>query len=275
MTELKQEHFDKLVECCRAILAVPPKDRKSAWVGKSTRAWLTSVQKGQGADIINANPQEFCAKALDRGQLSEKIARSRDNPTDKIIRDLVIDILAWGEMGPNSARAALPNWDDWKAPCIELAQGCDAGDAYDQFHSLQRANKLPGMGPAYYTKLIYFLGKGDGLVMDQWTSRSINLLFGKEIIHLTKGPKKKTRQDYNFRVNNINDRKLYKKYNELVAEISLKLTESLSRTVGAAQAEEYLFSFSTDRRRSKRTLSDYEYKIHTAWRRYVEENHRP
>jgi hypothetical protein len=33
------------------------------------------------------------------------------------------------------------------------------------------------MGPAYFTKLIYFLrASQDGYIMDQWTARSINLL---------------------------------------------------------------------------------------------------
>ena len=44
---------------------------------------------------------------------------------------------------------------------------------------------LPGMGPAYFTKLIFFLSSGSkeqGLIMDQWTSASVNLLSGHEIV---------------------------------------------------------------------------------------------
>lgn len=264
MSDLNSRHFDKLVECCRAILTTPPEERKSPWIGRSTRAWLTSVQKGQRNEIIYLSPQEFCEKALDRGQLCERVARSRDNLTDKALRDLVIDILAWGGMGPKSARAALSNWNDWKSPCIELAQGCDAGHAYDQFHSLQLANKLPGMRAAYYTKLIHFLGKGDGLIMDQWTSRSINLLFGKNIIVLDSGKY----------VGPKNDRAIYEAYNEAVSAIAQKLTDNLSVPVDSSQAEEYLFSFTTDPRKQGK-LSDDEHRMYSAWRRYVEENHRP
>ena len=35
-----------------------------------------------------------------------------------------------------------------------------------------------------YTKLICFLGNQSGLIMDQWTSRSINLLMGSKIVKL-------------------------------------------------------------------------------------------
>jgi hypothetical protein len=44
---------------------------------------------------------------------------------------------------------------------------------------------MPGCGPAYYTKLIFFLTKHldrRGFVMDQWLGRSINLLADREIV---------------------------------------------------------------------------------------------
>ena len=54
---------------------------------------------------------------------------------------------------------------------------------------------MPGVAPAYFTKLIFFLmpeneKKPRGYIMDQWTSSSINLLFGSKIIH-TKISKKR------------------------------------------------------------------------------------
>ena len=42
------------------------------------------------------------------------------------------------------------------------------------------------MGPAYFTKLICFVNPNlKGYIMDQWTSKSINLLFENNIVALT------------------------------------------------------------------------------------------
>jgi hypothetical protein len=44
---------------------------------------------------------------------------------------------------------------------------------------------MPGMRPAYFTKLIFFLmpmGMPRGYIMDQWTSSSVNLLFVEKIV---------------------------------------------------------------------------------------------
>lgn len=273
MADLYNQHFDKLVECCRGILASPLEERKSAWIGKSTRTWLQAVRKGQYAALIHVDPDDFSEHALDRKNLSEKVSLSGGNPSDTVLRDLVIDILAWGVMREVSARRALPKWDDWKAPCHALVQGCGVGDAYDQFFRLQRAEKLPGMGPAYYTKLIYFLGKGDGLIMDQWTSRSINLLFGKEIIDLQPGQRKSNSDRY-YTVKPTNDRGVYATYNEAIAILANKLSENLQERVSLSETEELIFSFTTDRKKSPHLDYDH-YKAATAWRKYVEENHRP
>ena len=65
----------------------------------------------------------------------------------------------------------------------EIAEQTRAGkigrlEAYKMFRQL-RPNELPCMGPAYFTKLIYFLmtdRPNPGFIMDQWTARSMNLL---------------------------------------------------------------------------------------------------
>ena len=70
---------------------------------------------------------------------------------------------------------------------------CRVG-AYKQFHRLVNEKKLTHMGPAYFTKLIYFLGsKQNGYIMDQWTARSMNLLrkCDKYKIRLYAGAKRK------------------------------------------------------------------------------------
>jgi hypothetical protein len=46
-------------------------------------------------------------------------------------------------------------------------------------------NRLPGLGPAFFTKLIIFMRAiEDGYVMDQWVAKSINLLVGMNIVEM-------------------------------------------------------------------------------------------
>lgn len=274
MVDINNEHFDKLVECCQGILALPSSERKSAWIGKSTAAWVRSVTKSQHSAFLGVDPTTFSEAPFDRQELSGKITRSRENLSDQNLREIVIDILAWGVMSVRNARLALPKWNDWKAPCIALLQGCDAVDAYNKFYRLQHSKVLSGIGPAYYTKIIYFLGKGDGLIMDQWTSRSVNLIFGKELIDLQAGQQKATKTDRTYTVKQTNGPEIYAAYNEAVEIIAKNLSERLSQKISPSDAEEFLFSFTTDRKKSPH-LSDDHYYVETAWRKYVEETHRP
>jgi hypothetical protein len=57
--------------------------------------------------------------------------------------------------------------------------------AYDRFLAQSLQGNMPGCGPAYYTKLIFFLTKHldqRGFIMDQWLGRSINLLADREVV---------------------------------------------------------------------------------------------
>lgn len=88
-------------------------------------------------------------------------------------------ILAWGGMHRLHGQKLFER-DAW----LEIAQSVQRGDlsrseAYDAFAELRAKGDLPGMGPAYFTKLIFFLmprSKPVGYIMDQWTACSINIL---------------------------------------------------------------------------------------------------
>jgi hypothetical protein len=63
-------------------------------------------------------------------------------------------------------------------------------EAYDEFYKLKHdpTYKLPGLGPAFFTKLIFFcLPPHKGYIMDQWTAKSVNLLTGKNIVSFSDG----------------------------------------------------------------------------------------
>ena len=101
--------------------------------------------------------------------------------------ELAIAILSWGCMNREHGKSLFQN-NEW----IELIEDLRNNqirtreEAYALFTALRKNKKLKGMGPAYFTKLICFVNPElKGYIMDQWTSKSINLLFENKIVALT------------------------------------------------------------------------------------------
>jgi len=45
---------------------------------------------------------------------------------------------------------------------------------------------IPGIGPAFFTKLIYFFSSSpDFYILDQWTAKSVNLLTGNRVVKMS------------------------------------------------------------------------------------------
>jgi hypothetical protein len=113
--------------------------------------------------------------------------------------------------------------------------------AYQKFAELRNSDELPGLGPAYFTKLIFFLmtdRERPGYIMDQWTSASVNLLFEQTIVHTT--VQKNFKNDGSFKVsefvNDSNSQQQYDKFCQAVECLAKKLDVSSERT------EEMMFS---------------------------------
>ncbi len=111
-------------------------------------------------------------------------------------------IFAWGGMNLRHRDSLFnesgPEW-------LKVAQDvrCGAIDrmtAYDRLKELRSQKRLKGIGPAYFTKLIYFLtprhstALKTGYIMDQWAGCSVNLLVGREVVlmNVTKTWKRQT-----------------------------------------------------------------------------------
>jgi hypothetical protein len=125
-------------------------------------------------------------------------------PTYKLTRSHVMEIcrepsnpvlfgyicaMAWGSQGsgPGGGRHLISAWSDkTKIEAILLklrAGGLTRCQAYNLF--LGKGN-IPGLGPAYFTKLLYFFSPEENFyIMDQWTAKSINLLTGRKVVRLT------------------------------------------------------------------------------------------
>src|SRR5690606_3910358 len=118
--------------------------------------------------------------------------------------------------------------------------------AYQRFSVLRADGRLPGMGPAFFTKLIFFMGQSPrGYILDQWTARSVNLLFCDDPIKLLPG---------GF-VSDANDATAYERFCTRVEQLAPILSEATGQPHCGEEAERAIFS-----RGGKRAGK---------WRRYV------
>ena len=100
--------------------------------------------------------------------------------------------MAWGGMNQRfSEKFFSLAGDGWLKVAERIRAGLlDRKAAYAALANLRRDGKLYGTGPAYFTKLIYFLtpragGEGDQpYIMDQWAGCSINLLLSRELVKM-------------------------------------------------------------------------------------------
>jgi hypothetical protein len=160
----------------------------------------TSVNTGLCIDDVGTSPLKPSSFAeglpgVESSALpSSKITRTEilnhaskntlDTPT------LCAGILAWGGMHRNNRDSLFKRSPkDWLKICDDIREGqLDHIVAYEAFRELRKANKLKGMGAAFFTKLIYALSPRDGdhmglgYIMDQWAGCSINVLTGTNVV---------------------------------------------------------------------------------------------
>lgn len=97
-------------------------------------------------------------------------------------------VMAWGGQGrgPGGKKYAKNAWNSMQKyqnldKLEVLRNGClSRSRAYELFCD---SGKVPGLGPAYFTKLLHFFSPDSNMyIMDQWTMKSVILLCGKNII---------------------------------------------------------------------------------------------
>lgn len=150
-------------------------------IGHIPSEWATWL-RFKGASISN---EVFDGLSRSRLSRSEILSMSCDPSISTQV--LVLSILSWGWMNRRHGLHLWANQFEWIAVCDQLREGLIRGDqAYEKFRSLRKDGFLKGMGPAYFTKLIYFLHpKHNRYIMDQWTGSSVNLLFSGSIVDLS------------------------------------------------------------------------------------------
>ena len=200
---------------------------------------------------------------LNRHDIFDSIARIKDaSALSEVCKDILI---RWGGMQRNHFKMLDAN-HGWLRVAGAILEGATTRkEAYALFAALRVDGELKGMGPAYFTKLIYFLmprsnGQAIGYIMDQWVGCSVNILAGKDIVVMNQSfsvSKKKDvlEQVASFTVSDINTPQHYENYCRVVEGLSEEMQKSPEWTE--------LYLMSKGGARSFR------------WREYVRENRLP
>lgn len=156
--------------------------------GKAPTKWA-AMMGIEGSDELPFF-SEMPSAQLDRDQVRSHCC-NRKYP---VLHGYVV-AMSWGDQGAGAGgtKHALAAWAERgtiKRLLEEVRKGVlTPREAYDLFAS----TPVKGLGPAYFTKLLYFFRAGadkgqpvDRYVMDKWTAKSINLLTGEHIVRVNK-----------------------------------------------------------------------------------------
>lgn len=130
-------------------------------------AWANNIDAGLGNRL--GIPQGSMTRAQVRA-----FCRNLANSDEACF----IVVAAWGGMRRNNGRATWLARNNW-LPVLHDIRNMNTSreNSYRAFFDLRANNQLPGMGPAYFTKLLFFSNVNpDAYIMDQWTGKSMNLL---------------------------------------------------------------------------------------------------
>lgn len=146
------------------------------WKGRVPSHWFNHLR------------MDFEIERLESSVLNRKdLFEICDDPTRSAL-ECVASICAWGGMKVGHGKALFETRSAW-LPIVEDLRTVKYSrlQTYSMFSQLREERKLPGCGPAYFTKFIFFLSCGQpGYIMDQWTGKSIQLLTGTTRPILTK-----------------------------------------------------------------------------------------
>ena len=158
-----QPHYEKF--------AAIPFQRQLA-LGKAPSKWVEDLRLHGVPDVA-----KLPTKPLDRASV-----RSICRDTKMPVLFGYVCAMCWGaqEKGPRGSKGATEAWESRnqiKNYLEALREGnLDRCGAYNLFRN---GGKVKGLGPSYFTKLLFFFSPADNFwIMDQWTGKSINLLTG-------------------------------------------------------------------------------------------------
>ncbi len=197
MHELNKNHFKKFVEC------LPEAISQEQWVGYRAQDWWNYVSpRLQKSFEIGGGLSKDRLKRSELKELCKKDSGSSD-------WECLASVMAWGGQNREHGVTLFNRFDEIQPIIDKMRAGSISYlQAYKDFHSIWIGPDRLGMGAAYFTKLIFFCEPNhNGYIMDQWTSKSINILMNDSIVHLTSGHvnKSNTAQNYELFCNLTNE----------------------------------------------------------------------
>lgn len=145
------------------------------WVGATIKSWWDYV--------VGDVPTNLPDARLNREEL-KKIAQHDSGFGNAEVFGAV---KAWGGMNRQHAQLSIMKIDGISDVIEGLRTNkLSRSEGFSQFHLMRMNKNLPGMTAAYFTKLIFFCSPShDGYIMDQWTSKSVNLLYDDQTVRLS------------------------------------------------------------------------------------------
>ena len=149
------------------------------------------------------------------------------------IEDCVLAILAWGQIDA-SINNFIPAWKSLNKPGIKsfledirIGRNCNRKEIYQKFTDYRLSRELKGINTPYFTKLIYFLMRGEakGYILDQFTAISANLLLNQDIINITRKIDKDKKKVFREVDCKKNDAEVYEKYCEFIEDLAIYLDD--------------------------------------------------
>lgn len=148
------------------------------WPGDNIKDWWNHVEpKLKQCSKINPPNHKMTRNQLK--QLCHANSRASD-------LECAVAVMAWGKQNRKNGIMLFKRFAEIEPIIGDMRSGnIKYPKAYERFHDIWQKPPRLGMGAAYFTKLIFFCEPSHkGYIMDQWTSKSVNLLTGKDVVYL-------------------------------------------------------------------------------------------
>ncbi|MGX9695255.1 hypothetical protein [Achromobacter anxifer] len=145
-------------------------------------------------DVLGEARPELPSTPLTRAALRSYCTSEAD------VLDCYLAVMAWGgqNAGPTGRARTLNTWRHGQALIRDRLETLrrERPNRTDAFGLFCGRNRVPGLGVAFFTKLLYFFAPqsaagADRYILDQWTAKSVNLLAGKRVISMSRADAKR------------------------------------------------------------------------------------
>ena len=149
---------------------------------------------------VDTGPHEVDRDRLPNGKIRRSEIFELAADPNVSIATVCVAAMAWGGMRLRNWKLL---WGQIDREWLNVAQRIRDGNltrahAYERLRLLKKDEKLKGMGPPFFTKLIYFLTprkkpqRQTAYIMDQWAASSVNVLTGWNMVRMDVTPKFRT-----------------------------------------------------------------------------------